>query len=171
MTLLGAKWAKPQFSHMKGRLKDSLESQLDGVLLGQTHEGTFSWSGHRWKTETDMGKNVLLKQTQEKACSTKTSRRQVFTPDRNSRADQSQDAIKIWLGDPMSFIRATYRSVGEEQEQRWLKDSCITKAHPRMGKGSPKLDTEFTAWCAWSSTSLLPGSCVGLCSFLWSSLV
>jgi hypothetical protein len=53
--------------------KGSLESRLDGVLLGQTHEGTFRWCGHRFERlrQTHEGKfcwnrhrkeDVLLKQ-------------------------------------------------------------------------------------------------------------
>jgi hypothetical protein len=38
-------------------------------FAGQTHEGVFSWSGHRWKTKAESWGNVLLKQTQEKGCS------------------------------------------------------------------------------------------------------
>ena len=34
---------------MKWKLKGSLESQLDGVLLGQTCEGVFRESGHRYE--------------------------------------------------------------------------------------------------------------------------
>ena len=38
---------------VKWKRKRSLESQLGGVLLGQTGEGTFSWSGHRWNAKTN----------------------------------------------------------------------------------------------------------------------
>lgn len=38
---------------LKWKLKSSLETGLDGISLGQTHEGVFSRSGHRWKTKTE----------------------------------------------------------------------------------------------------------------------
>ena len=44
---------------LKWKLKGSLESHLDGVLLGPTLEGTFRWSRHRRE-------DVLLKQACER---------------------------------------------------------------------------------------------------------
>jgi hypothetical protein len=58
---------------LKWKLKWYLESWLDGVLLGLTHEGTFHWSGHRWKAKADSWKNDCLKQTQERRYSAKTN--------------------------------------------------------------------------------------------------
>lgn len=46
----------------KWREKGSLESVvLDGVLLGQTREGVFSWSEHRWKAKGRLVKEYFLK--------------------------------------------------------------------------------------------------------------
>lgn len=36
-----------------------------------------------------------------------------LTPPRGHRADQSVDAIEVQLSEPMSFIGATYRNMGE----------------------------------------------------------
>jgi hypothetical protein len=59
-------------SCLKWKLKGSLESCLDSVLLGQTREEVLSWSGHRWETKADLWRKVLLK-TQERGCSVKAS--------------------------------------------------------------------------------------------------
>lgn len=47
-------------------LKISLESQLDGILLWQTHAITFSWNGHRRKNIVDLWRNISLGLTQKR---------------------------------------------------------------------------------------------------------
>lgn len=45
------------------------------------------------------------------------------TPDREPMTDQS-----------MNFLGVTYKGMGEDlQEQKWLRDSCIAKAHSSLG--------------------------------------
>jgi hypothetical protein len=46
---------------------------LDGLFLGQTHEGVSSWSAHRWKAKAESWRNISLKLTQVKECSAKAS--------------------------------------------------------------------------------------------------
>jgi hypothetical protein len=59
------------FHNLKWKLRGSFESQLCWMVFcwGQTHEGVFSWSRHRWKAKADSWRNISLKQTQEKGCS------------------------------------------------------------------------------------------------------
>jgi hypothetical protein len=75
-------------------------------------------------------------------------------PDREPTTDQSTDATK--LSEPMNFIGVTYRNMSEGylQEQKWLKDSCITKVHPSMGDSSHRGTLKHTAQSAGSSTGL-----------------
>lgn len=48
------------------------------------------------------------------------------------------DITKVQLGDPMTFSEIIKRVwvKGNLQKQKWLQDSCITKAHPGMGDSS-----------------------------------
>lgn len=59
---------------------------------------------------------------------------------------------KVQLGEPVNFIGATYRSMGEEsQEQRWLRDSCI-QGPPQHG-WQPRKSGKLGAYCTASGSS------------------
>lgn len=65
----------------------------------------------------------------------------LLNPDGELTTDQSTDINKVRRDDPVSFIEVKYRNIGEElnlQEQKWLKDDCITKG---IGDNSQKLET------------------------------
>lgn len=61
-----------------------------------------------------------------------------LNPNREPMADQSKDTNYVRLGESISFIGVTYRNMGKEllQEQKWLRDSCVTRAHPSMDGSS-----------------------------------
>lgn len=47
--------------------------------------------------------------------------------------DQNMDTTEGQLGEPMNFIGVTFRNMDvglHTFEQKWLKDSYVTKAHP-----------------------------------------
>lgn len=55
-------------------------------------------------------------------------------------ADQSKDTTKVQRSERMSFIGVSYKNMhGGFWELKWLKDSCINKAHPSTGDISQKL--------------------------------
>ena len=62
----------------------------------------------------------------------------LLTPDRDLTRDQCTDTTKVQLGEPMSFIGVTYRSVGEGLLTE--ADDYITKTHPSMGDSSQNWD-------------------------------
>ena len=77
------------------------------------------------------------------------------------------DTTKVQPGEPMSFIGVTYgnRVRGYLQEQKWLKGSSITKAHPgwvtahKSWDGAPcttcnqlnRLDSVLSRCLSWSN--------------------
>ena len=76
-----------------------------------------AWCGHlhRHQTETHLRDtyhhigNVVWRHFPGEAKYT-----QLLNPDREPMADQSADATKVQHGEPVSFIRVTYRKMGEE---------------------------------------------------------
>ena len=50
---------------------------------------------------------------------------------------------KVQLGEPIHFIEVTYKNICEElEEQKQLKDNCITKIHPSIDDSSPSWGSE-----------------------------
>lgn len=54
------------------------------------------------------------------------------------KADQSQNSTEVQLGEPMSFVKVTYSSLGAGL---LTGAKLIAKAHPGMGDSSQKLKT------------------------------
>ena len=82
------------------------------VLLKQTHEGTFGWSRHRWKPRADSWRNVSLKQTQVKdallkqACE-RTRNEGLFTND-------TQVSVRLTLLSWAPFTGTPYRETHQK---------------------------------------------------------
>lgn len=67
----------------------------------------------------------------------------LFTPDRDPMTDQSMMPPKTNLVNPFGLkgLFMTVCAVDYLQEQKWLKDKCITKAHPSLGDSPQMLET------------------------------
>ena len=84
------------------------------------------------------------------------------------------NTTKVQLREPMSFIGVPYRSMGEGlQEQKCLKDSCITKAHPRCDSSLKLGSYRQLSRLVLSTVGLLQATCLVFVFFqaLLSSLL
>ena len=59
-------------------------------------------------------------------------------PDREMKADQSQNFTEVRLGEPMSFVKVTYSSLGAGL---LTGAKLVAKAHPSVSDSSQKLKT------------------------------
>lgn len=72
----------------------------------------------------------------------------LLIPDREMKADRSQNFTEVRLGEPMSFVKVTDSSLGAG-----LRTGAkpIAKAHPSMGASSQKLKTGSPSHKLWSA--------------------
>ena len=70
------------------------------------------------------------------------------TPNREPTTDQNTDITKVKLGEPRRFLLGLLIGIwvrASLQEQKWLTDSCISKAH--SGRGDSSQSWEPGAHC------------------------
>lgn len=92
----------------------------------------------------------------------------ISLPSRDLLAYQNKDTTKAQLGDLISCIAATYRSMGEgySQIQKWLKHNCVAK-HSSIRECSWPANLEYGTQSAGASRM---GKChFHVAQFIWAS--
>lgn len=139
----------------KGRFLGCLiQHRLGSPTMADTHRRVSEHSSWGWPFQWSQSATECLENSWRVVCCCITItkiKHQLYSP--QIGRSWRMDTMEIQVYEPMSFIIVIYRFEIRVylQEQKTLKESCITKAQPSMRDGWQKLGT-------WSTLNSLQGT-------------